>query len=166
MKGLKRIYFIRHAKSSWANPLLSDFERPLNKRGREAAKIMGEKFKCMSIQPDLVFCSPAERTKKTLDLLMHHAQWKADLRFEPDLYLASPNRLLCIAQQAPDGVQSLVLLGHNPGLEDLIRSIQPLAHPKFPTLGVVACHWTVASWKDVNIENAHFDWFDYPKKTP
>lgn len=112
---------MRHAKSDWQTGALTDFDRPLNKRGRRAASDMGEFLAGMDRPPDRIISSSALRARQTIERVFLQTRWRPDrLRFEPGLYLASLDQLLecCRAESDCD---SLMLVGHNPGLEDLLE---------------------------------------------
>jgi phosphohistidine phosphatase len=108
-----RVYLLRHAKSSWKERGLADHDRPLARRGRRAAKAMGQHLRERSIAPELVLCSSAARARETLE--------RSGLtgRIEPDLYAAGAAALLARLQEIPRDVRSVMLIGHNPGLQQL-----------------------------------------------
>ena len=111
---------MRHAKSDWQSGADSDFDRPLNKRGRRAAVDMGIVLKKRPFPPDRVISSPALRARQTVERVFLQTGWRLDrLRFDESLYLASLERLLEICRQERE-CKSLMLVGHNPGLEDLL----------------------------------------------
>jgi len=114
----RMIFLLRHAKSSWDDPSLPDHDRPLSKRGRKAAAAMREFLRSEKICPDLVWVSSARRTRETLEALrpFDHAP-KAEVK--PALYMASAQRMVELLRQAPEGARALLLIGHNPGLEEL-----------------------------------------------
>jgi phosphohistidine phosphatase len=112
---VKQLYLLRHAKSSWDDPSLADHERPLAPRGRRAAKSVGAHLHATGIAPALVLCSPSRRTKETLERLAV----EAEVQFEPALYAADEHALLGVLHGVPAGVQSVLVIGHNPGLQRL-----------------------------------------------
>ena len=116
MLTIKRLYLLRHAKSSWDDPDLSDHDRPLAGRGRRAAKAIGAYLREHDIEPDLVLCSSALRARETLERLELGA---AAVQIEPELYAAGASALLARLRRVPDAVGSVMLVGHNPGLQDL-----------------------------------------------
>ncbi len=152
--AMKRLYLLRHAKSSWDDPSVPDFERPLNRRGRKAAKAMAKYFQEAGIHPAMVLCSPSSRTRETLDL-MAPALDDVPVRFDNRIYEASSSALLACLQALPADVPSVLIIGHNPGLEHLAHALadqteaeRALARlrEKFPTgsLAVLATpldHW-------------------------
>lgn len=118
MTKLRQLLLLRHAKSSWDDPDLDDFDRPLNGRGKRAATIMGLFLAGRSLRPDLVICSPARRTRQTLSRL-GQVMDGVPVRFEPAVYEAGCSDLLTILRQCDDRLFRVLLIGHNPGLESV-----------------------------------------------
>ena len=120
--AVKRLILMRHAKSDWHSGAESDFDRPLNKRGRRAAVEMGEYLKEHGITPDRIVSSPALRARQTVDRMFLQTGWRIDrLRFDDALYLASAEDLRAACHRHGDDVDCLMLVGHNPGLDDLFE---------------------------------------------
>src|SRR5215210_125891 len=117
---MKTLLLLRHAKSSWSDPMLRDFDRPLNERGLKAAPLVGRFMRKRKIQPGLVLGSPAERARQTAALVAEAAQLTAAQRFDERIYEASAIRLLEIISQIEETVDEAMLVGHNPGLEELL----------------------------------------------
>jgi phosphohistidine phosphatase len=115
---VRTLYLLRHAKSSWDQPGLSDHERPLAPRGRRDAKRIAEHLRRVGLRPELVLCSSAVRTRETLELL-GPALGDAELAVESGLYAASFHELLARIREVPESVVSVMLIGHNPGLHEL-----------------------------------------------
>jgi phosphohistidine phosphatase len=115
---LRQLLLMRHAKSSWDDPRLSDHARPLNPRGRAAAAAMREAMRELGLVPDVVLVSSARRTLQTLEAL---EPWFDTPLVEPmdSLYLADPAQLLAVLHNAPETARSILILGHNPGLHEL-----------------------------------------------
>lgn len=120
---MKTLFLLRHAKSSWNDASLTDFERPLNERGQHAAPLIGEFMRRQKLRPDLILCSPAERARQTIALINQAAAFKAELRYDERIYAATRARLQAIISQIDDSVGKVLLVGHNPGLEELIESL-------------------------------------------
>ena len=120
---MKRLYLLRHAKSSWDDPTLADHDRPLAPRGRRAAKVMAEHLGRKGIAPELVLCSPSRRTRQTLKRLVPALGKSADVQIEFPLYAAPEADLLEVLHEVPDEVESVMLIGHNPGIQDLGLSL-------------------------------------------
>ena len=138
---MKTLYLLRHAKSSWDDPALDDFDRPLSGRGQKAAPLVGRYMAERGWQPDLALVSPAVRARDTWSLASAELPAPVETRFEPAIYMALPGDLLTLLRET-DAPGSVILIGHNPGLEDLAaRLAGPGSDPrararmaeKFPT---------------------------------
>jgi phosphohistidine phosphatase len=148
---VKRLYLMRHAKSSWKKDSLHDRERPLSGRGRRAAKRMAEHLRAEGIEPDLVLCSSAARTRETLDYLRPELR-DAVLEIEDGLYGASASDLLDRLRGLPEELGSAMLIGHNPGLERLALDLAgegellPDLTRKFPTAALAVLDLPADEW--------------------
>lgn len=120
---MKTLLLMRHAKSSWKDENLSDFDRPLNGRGRKAAEAIGRYIKKQGIVPDLVLSSPAVRARETTSIVSTTARLRADLRYDERIYEADPERLIEVISQIEESVGSALLVGHNPAIEELLGQI-------------------------------------------
>jgi phosphohistidine phosphatase len=116
---LKTLYILRHAKSSWDDPRLADHDRPLGPRGQKAARQMAVHMRRAKVRPDLVLCSSAARARQTYEAVSAGLDGLATLSVEDDLYGASDTGLLVRLQDVPDATGAVLLVGHNPGLQDL-----------------------------------------------
>lgn len=153
---MKRLTVLRHAKSDWGEPGQNDFDRPLNKRGEAAARRIGEEFRARKLAFDLVLASPARRVRETLDGVAE-TYGALPVRFDESIYLASEATLLGLVRAAPDEANSLLLVGHNPGLERLVadlalddeRGLRARVIGKFPTAAVAILDLPVDRWSDV-----------------
>ena len=112
-RAMKRIYLLRHAKSSWKHPELPDHDRPLAGRGKRAAKAIVKHMRAQRFEPELVLCSTARRARETLERI-EPALGRAPVRVEGDLYGASARELLACLRRLPDEVGSVLVIGHNP----------------------------------------------------
>jgi phosphohistidine phosphatase len=139
---VKRLYLLRHAKSSWKQPELADRDRPLAGRGRRAAKAIGRHLREQGIDPDLVLCSPARRARETLERI-EPSLGRGAVQVEPDLYGASAGGLLERLRAVPDDVDSVLLIGHNPGIAELTERLCGFAE-KFPTAALAMLEF--ADW--------------------
>lgn len=144
------LILMRHAKSSWDDPALPDFDRPLNARGRKSAKAIGDWLRDQKCLPDHILCSSSVRTRETLKGL------KLDARTEflEGLYHASEDRMLRILQNHGQG-KTVLMLGHNPGTAFLARRLlrTPPAHPKFslyPTAATLVARFEEKRWQDID----------------
>jgi len=154
----KILYIARHAKSSWDDMSLSDFERPLNARGKRDVPFIAELLKNKSIKPDLILSSPAKRAKKTAK--HYHKTLGGELRFDARIYEASSLTLYQLVQEALQSVESVMIVGHNPGLSTLNDMLSDKSIYNIPTAGVVG----------ISFENPTLEkkgkalFFEYPKK--
>lgn len=154
---MRTLMLMRHAKSSWDQPELDDLDRPLAPRGRQAAPLIARHMKKSRWQPDLVLCSPAVRVRETWQLMTPVLAPTVDCKTLRTIYLGAPSRLLETLRRAAGGVETLLLIGHNPGLGRLAVSLcgtgskKALAHlrTKFPTAGLAVIDFDVGSWSEV-----------------
>jgi phosphohistidine phosphatase len=123
-----RLLLLRHAKSSWDAPDLPDVERPLSPRGRSNAAALGRRIRRRRLRIDRVLCSPARRTRETLALLALDPA--IPVSFAEPLYLASARALLARLRRLPPRVRSVLVIGHDPGLEQLVEALAPEGRPK------------------------------------
>jgi phosphohistidine phosphatase len=124
---MRTLYLLRHAKSSWAEPALPDWNRPLAPGGRRDAKRIAKHLVQLKIQPELVFCSSAERTRETLELVRTALGPTSTVTLDDELYGASAEQLLERIRLVPEETGSVLMIGHNPGLQDLAL-LQGLIH--------------------------------------
>ncbi len=154
---MKTIYILRHAKSSWADGSLRDHDRPLNARGRAAAPRVGAHMQGAGYLPDLVLCSTATRTMRTLDAVLSELEGEPAIEFQEELYLAGPSEMLDLVRSGSDTAESILLVGHNPGTGMLAAALSGdgppesihLMRSKFPTAGLAIIELNVNRWKDV-----------------
>ena len=123
MNNVKRIFLLRHAKSGHGDRSQDDHDRPLAPRGRKACPLIADHFRARYAAPDLVLCSTARRTRETLALITERLGAAWPTAFEPGLYLAAPSSLLVRLRRLDDSVASVLLIGHNPGIELLAASL-------------------------------------------
>src|ERR671926_426622 len=114
------LYLLRHAKSSWDDASPRDFERPLSHRGREAAALIGEFVKEKGIDFDLVLVSTAVRTRETIELVRERAKFHGEVRYDERIYEATVSQLLDVISEVHSDCESVLLVGHNPGIEELL----------------------------------------------
>ena len=117
---MKILLLLRHAKSSWRDEALSDFDRPLNERGKKAAHAIGRYIRKHKMMPDLVLSSPAVRARETTGIITTTAKLTAEIRYDQRIYEADPPRLVQVLSQIENNFFSVLLVGHNPGIEELI----------------------------------------------
>ncbi len=162
---------LRHAKSSWDDGSLEDFERPLAKRGESAAPRMGAFMAEQGLAPQLILCSPAVRARQTLDLVLPHLAGGPTVVYEDNFYLAAPSVLLARLRKIEGKVSHVMIVGHDPGMQGLAVELagdgdagmlQALA-VKFPTAGLAVIRFKARSWAKVGPGRGRLELFTTPK---
>ncbi len=158
---MKTVYLLRHAKSDWGDPALKDHDRSLNERGRDAAPKIGAYLKSKRYKPETILCSTARRTVETFDLIKSAASAGSKVKFEETLYLAEVRHLTERLRWLDDGLKSAMIIGHNPGMEQLANALpRPPAsaaeeklhrrmREKFSTCALAVIRLPVKAWRDV-----------------
>jgi phosphohistidine phosphatase len=166
---VKRLFLLRHAKSSWDQPGLADHDRPLAPRGRRASRLIAGHLRSERISPALVLCSTSTRTRETLDRILPVLGDEMEIRMERDLYAASSAQLLDLLRGLGDEVDSAMLIGHNPGIEDLAVELagrgERLAdlRAKFPTAALASLE-LAGDWPDLGPGRAELVGFVKPRE--
>ncbi len=158
-KFTKRVYLLRHAKSDWKDPLAEDFDRPLNKRGKQDAPMMAKRMHKIGIQPDIILSSPAKRAKTTAEYFSKALDAKIIL--DPEIYEASVATLKQVIQKAFKHYDTVMLVGHNPSLTLLCNTLCDEPIENIPTAGIVGIGFAS---DDIDEEGGVFLFWDYPKK--
>jgi phosphohistidine phosphatase len=163
---MKTIILVRHAKSSWEDPSLDDFDRPLNKRGKNNAPFMGKKLKERKIIPDIILSSPAKRARKTARTIAKKIGYpKKMIRLDDKMYHTGARYLFELVKNLDDEDETVMLFGHNPGFNDFADML--LKKNKvfnIPTTGVYCITFDVNHWQEVEAGRGKFVFFDYPKR--
>lgn len=146
---MKQLFILRHAKSSWDDPTLADFDRPLNARGRSAAPFMGEFMAGRKLLPELIVSSPAVRAMQTARLCRDAGGFDAPLKYDERIYDATTQTLVSVVSEIPDDIASALIVGHNPGMEGLVRFLSRELHP-MPTAAVACISLEIGSWADLD----------------
>jgi phosphohistidine phosphatase len=162
---VKQLLLFRHAKSSWGNDRLPDRDRPLSERGERDAPRMGGRLRERRARPDVLLTSPATRTMRTSNLLVRALGCRREIvRVVDALYLATPEEILRVLAAEGDGFESILVVGHNPGLTELANLLlTDLALDNLPTSGVVAIDCAADDWRDLRAANRRLAYYDYPK---
>jgi len=160
---MKKLYIIRHAKSSWKDTMLDDFDRPLNKRGKLNAPFMGDILKNKNISPDIIISSPALRAKKTAEIIAEKTAYSKEIKFDRNIYEAETQELYKILSMVSDDEYIVFLFGHNPTLNMFAEEYVNF-HDNIPTCGIVEIEFTCSKWADISAKNARLKSFEYPKK--
>lgn len=140
---------LRHAKSSWDDPNLSDHQRPLNKRGRKAAKKVGELLASRSLLPSVILASSARRVEQTIELLKETSGYAGPVQVYRRLYLAEPETYVDCLNELADSRSPVMCVGHNPGLEQLVAQ-HASRHESLPTAALAELHFDIGSWTELD----------------
>jgi phosphohistidine phosphatase len=162
---MKTIYLLRHAKSSWKDESLSDIERPLNGRGKKAADTMGAFLKREKILVDLVLSSSAVRARQTIDRVLVSANIVTDVRFDERIYEAGVQRLVEVVRQIENGKKNVILVGHNPGFEELLEWLTGTIE-RMQTGALAKIGLKTSSWNSVSEKSGTLEWIVRPKQLP
>jgi phosphohistidine phosphatase len=162
---MRKIVLLRHAKSSWDDYSLRDHDRPLGPRGWRDMPIMANRLKTKSIIPDLILCSTALRAKQTAEVILKEIGLPESLlSLTETLYHASAITILDEIKKQPNHVETLFVVGHNPGFNDLIELLGG-SIPNLPTSGQYGFKANINSWQELSTENAETWFVDFPKKS-
>ncbi len=159
---MKTILFMRHAKSDWGAQYRSDFERPLSARGQRDAPIMAAFLARHNLMPDRIVSSPATRARLTAEFVAKEERFQGELAFDRRIYLASPNMLLAVIRELPEDADRVMLVGHNPGMEDIIELLGG-GHVRMPTAAIASLRLYADRWVDAQPGEAHLQWLIKPK---
>lgn len=145
---MKTLYILRHAKSSWVDNSLADFDRPLNERGLNAAPFIGEVMARKGIQPEVIISSPAKRAMHTAELVKEASGSNSPIQYDERIYEASPHALKLVISQIGEKIDSAMIVGHNPGIEGLIKYLTDRSE-SMPTAALAAISLDIAGWDSV-----------------
>jgi len=171
---MKIVYLLRHAKSDWSEAVLKDHDRPLNERGRDAAPKMAAHMKSKRYRPEIVLCSTARRTVETYDLIKG-VLGEAPVKFEEGLYLAEERQLWERLRWIDDGVQSVMFIGHNPGIEQFANALtaspkreseekmHKRLRDKFSTCALAVVKLPIEAWREAKSGTGKLQDFMRPK---
>ena len=156
------LLLIRHAKSSWANPSLDDFDRPLNDRGNHNAPLMGKRIKNYNLDLDTIISSPANRAKTTAKLIAQEINFDLkSIEYQSDLYHASSQ--IFISALSVQEKESIAIVGHNPGIQDFSYWLCSEPTINFSTCGVIHISFDLDEWAEIHRNCGVMRSFEYPK---
>jgi phosphohistidine phosphatase len=170
--SMLRLMLLRHAKSSWGDVGVCDIDRPLNDRGRRAAAAMAERFFADDMVPQRVMCSPARRTRETWDIMAPAIKPQSTVSFEESLYdFGDGSQLLELIRNSDTTAKTLMLIGHNPSLEGLARSLVKAGDEvlrrrmalKFPTSALAVIDFAETTWEALSPNSGELISFVRPK---
>lgn len=159
---MKTLLLLRHAKSSWGDPQLRDFDRPLAARGKRDAPRIGKALQERGPAPDLILSSPAARARETIAAVVDSANLTRRPVFDESIYGASSAELMEIIRHLPVESSCALIVGHNPGFEDTLRRLTG-AHERMPTAALACIEFQVQRWEDVEDEQGKLLWLLTPK---
>ncbi len=160
---MKTLLVMRHAKSSWDYPDLADFDRPLSSIGLDVAPFMGNIMYQNKLQPDLIVCSPAKRARQTAVLIKEVAGSTGHVEYKDRLYEASPNAIMEIVSNVHNAYESVLLIGHNPGIEDFIRILTGNVET-MPSGSIAKINFDIGNWSDLQADCGSLEMVLRPKE--
>jgi phosphohistidine phosphatase len=161
--NVKTLLLMRHAKSSWDNASLRDFDRPLAERGRRDAPRMAQALVALDSAPDFIVSSPAARARETIEAIIREGQLAAPLEFNEGIYDATPAALMHIVRRLPDAHRRVLMVGHNPGFEDLLARLTG-ERGRMPTAALACIEFQVDRWDDIENGQGKLVWLLTPKQ--
>lgn len=162
-RHVKTLLLLRHAKSSWEDRSLSDHDRPLNERGERDAPRMGRLLRDENRWPDLILSSTATRARRTTQLLIEAVDRETEVRYLSKLYLAEPEDYVEAVRRVGGEADSVLLVGHNPGLEMLVQRLTGEWH-RLPTAALVCVTLPIDTWKDLEASDGRLAGLWLPRK--
>jgi phosphohistidine phosphatase len=160
---MKTLLLLRHAKSGQKDSGVADFDRPLNGRGRKAAEIMGRFIRKQKVAPDLLLSSPAIRARETIETVIKTAKLPTELRFDQRIYEAGPLRLLEVVSQIEEERGTVLLVGHNPGMEELLQLLTD-GHEHMATGTLAKIDLKADKWSKALEQKGTLGWIVKPKE--
>jgi len=160
---MKKLFIIRHAKSSWKEENLDDFDRPLKKRGGKNASYMGEMLNEKHILPDIILSSPALRAKTTAGIIAKKVNYSKDIVFNKNMYESNETTLHNLLTELNNNKKIAFLVAHNPGL-NMLADYYVGFNDNIPTCGIIEIEFNCKKWQEISPFNAKLISFEYPKK--
>ena len=162
---MKKILFIRHAKSNSSTNFVNDHERTLNNTGERDAAIMGKRLKKMNLFPDLFISSSAERAFRTSEIIKRTLSIESETMIKMSIYSDGLNGIINMIKSVSDEITFLAIFGHNPTMHTIANQINTTSINKFPTSSVLLSHFQIKKWKDFHLKYGEFIMHDFPKNT-
>jgi len=162
----KTLFLVRHAKSSWSDPSLSDRDRPLNKRGRRSAPDMGGRLALKGHQPDLIISSPAKRARMTAKIIAKELGYdKSEIMTDERMYFSGVGGMLTLLEGVDDRYHKVMIVGHNPAMTSLMNSLCDASVDNMPTCAVAVIDYKMMSWSALRSIEGDLQDYDFPKNT-
>jgi phosphohistidine phosphatase len=164
---MKTLTILRHGKSSWKDESQSDYDRPLSRRGEQNVPMMAERITAAGIRPSLIMSSPARRAWATAKLVARTISYPIEfLQREDRLYMASLDQLLDVMAEQDPGFNSIVVVGHNPGLTEFANYLLPGVTDTLPTCGIASLSLETEDWDVRQKKPVELVLYDFPKNKP
>jgi phosphohistidine phosphatase len=160
---MRSLYLLRHAKSSWKDESLADLDRPLTTRGKRACDLIAKFILTNEIDFDLAISSTAVRARDTIDLVKLRAKLRVEVRYDERIYEATADRLLEVASELENERNKVLLVGHNPGFQELFHLLTGETHP-FPTAAFAKINLKISRWSQSFGGKASLEWLVTPKE--
>jgi phosphohistidine phosphatase len=161
---MRSLLLIRHAKSSWDNNAVNDFDRPLNERGKKEAPYMAKSLIKNKIAIEHFVSSPAKRAKKTAAFFIkEYGRDENEILFIPELYHATVQTFIKVASELDDNYKTIAIFSHNPGITEFVNTLTPVQIDNMPTCGVFAVKADINSWSEFADAVKEHLFFNYPK---
>lgn len=160
---MKTLFLLRHAKSSWKDETLADFERPLNSRGKRTTQTLSAFFTKERVNPDLILSSCAVRARQTIEAILRSGKLRNELRFDERIYEATAERLFDVISEVEKAVQSVMIVGHNPGLEELLAFLTGESKT-MPTGALAKITFKDSNWNSIGPGKGTLEWLVKPKE--
>jgi phosphohistidine phosphatase len=162
-ENVKILFLLRHAKARSMAPEITDFDRPLHDDGRRAAELVGEFLNSKDVELDLILSSPALRARETIETVLKTARLDVDVSYDARIYEAGPTQLLEMISQLPEDKEMVMLVGHNPSLEELLQALTGEVR-KMSAGAIANIPFTATEWSKVLEEKGKLDWLVGPKE--
>lgn len=146
---MKTLLLLRHAKSSWGQPELADHNRPLNKRGKSDAPLVGKLLRKQGLVPERIISSTAQRAQDTARLVAEACGYEGEVELRQELYLSDTTCYMDILHNLPDKLDCVLLVGHNPDLQELLGMLADYDEP-FPTAALAQIELPISRWQDLS----------------
>jgi phosphohistidine phosphatase len=148
---MKTLLILRHAKSSWKDSALTDYQRPLNKRGKRDAPKVGRLLRENGLVPELILSSPAIRARNTAEIVAEESGYEGEIEYFPEFYPGDPQAYIEALNRLPDEYRYVMVVGHNPGLEELIETLTDDWF-RLPTAALAQLLFSIKSWRELDDE--------------
>ena len=162
---MKTLYVVRHAKSSWEDPSLSDFDRPLNKRGYQNAPEMGNRLSIKGVVLNGILCSPAKRARDTCtEIAKKLGTSLSIITYNRELYHANEHTCLKLVRCIEGNFETAMIVGHNPGITSFVNKLTESTIDNVPTCGIACCTFSMTTWEAIQFGVGKLVFYDYPKR--